>query len=396
MKKLRVGLIGMGQRGKSLLKNIFLNMQTVDVVAVCDLYQDRIDEAIKLCKEKGNVIPYGTLNSSEVINHPDVDVVFIITGWIYHIPLAIECMEAGKPVGVEVAGAYSIKQCWDLVNTYEKTKTPVMLLENCCYGRRELMCLNMAKQGVFGEIVHCDGGYCHDLRDELCDSITNGHYRLTDYINRNCENYPTHEIGPIARILDINRGNRFLTLSSFASKSAGLKEFVKDNIDKYGELKETQFDQGDIVTTVITCANGQTVRITLNTTLPRFYSRHFTVHGTKGIYEENNDSIFLNGDKDHWAWQKHWGNAKDYEEKYEHPVWKEFLNNGVRGGHGGMDWLVMNDFIDSLLENKPMPIDVYDMATWMVISVLSENSIAKGGIPVEFPDFTNGKWMNSK
>ena len=271
------------------------------------------------------------------------------------------------------------------------------MLENCCYGRKELMCLNMAQKGFFGEIVHMDGAYCHDLRGEIADGNIIRHYRLRNYINRNCENYPTHEIGPIARILGINNGNRFLSLSSFSSKAAGLEQFIKDNPEKYADLQNQRFNQGDVITTILTCAGGQTVRLTLETTLPRSYSRNFTVHGTKGMYFEDTESVYENGNTEHhkceWSWKPQWGNAKDYEEEWLHPLWKKYEAEGVKKGHGGMDWLELVDFADSLLEGRPMPINVYDMATWMAITALSEDSIAKGGAPVEFPDFTNGLWL---
>ena len=253
------------------------------------------------------------------------------------------------------------------------------------------MVLNMARQGVFGEIVHCDGGYCHDLRDEVAYGEKNRHYRLRNYLVRNCENYPTHQLGPIFMLLDMHRGNRFLTLQSVASKSAGLHEFIRNNMPE-DPLCNAHFAQGDIITTIIKCAGGQTIRLTLDTTLPRYYSRHYTVHGTKGMYEEQTDSVFLDGDPDHTEWHKHWGNAKDYEEKYEQSIWRDFLKDGVRGGHGGKDWLVCEHFVSRLTEGKPFCLSVYDMAVLMCVTALSEKSIALGGVPVDFPDFTNGRW----
>lgn len=392
MEKLNLGVLGFGQRGMSMLKSVILEMDSVTVTAVGDLYEDSTTSAADAVEEKTGKRPFATQNPSEVINRPDVDAVLVFTGWESHIPLAIEAMKAGKPVGVEVGGAYSVEQCWDLVHTYEETGTPVMMLENCCFGRRELMVLNMVKEGLFGKIVHCDGGYCHDLRDEVSGGIVNRHYRLRNYTLRNCENYPTHELGPIAKILDINHGNRFVKLNSVASGAFGLHEYIAKNMPD-DPLLNRRFAQGDVVTTVITCAGGQTVRITLDTTLPRPYSRQFTVHGTKGIYQEDNDSFFFDGDGDHFEWKSHWGNASEYAEKYDHPIWKEFIASGVRGGHGGMDWLTCNHFADCVINGKPFYVDAYDMATWMCVTALSEISIVNSGAPVDFPDFTNGKWI---
>ncbi|MCI9574684.1 MAG: gfo/Idh/MocA family oxidoreductase, partial [Lachnospiraceae bacterium] len=214
--------------------------------------------------------------------------------------------------------------------------------------------------------------------------------------SRNCENYPTHELGPIAKVLDINHGNRMLTLSSTASKAAGLRDYVRANKSDDERLMNETFTQGDVVSTVIKCARGETIALTLDTTLPRYYSRGFNVRGTRGMYEEVTDSVFLDRkeDSDHdFDWLKHCvGNAKDYEEEYDHPVWKKYIEEGVKGGHDGMDWLEFETFFRCLREDAPMPVDVYDAASWMAVTALSEMSIAKGGAVVDFPDFTKGKW----
>ena len=260
-----------------------------------------------------------------------------------------------------------------------------------------MMVANMVQLGVLGEIVHCEGGYCHDLREEISFGRENRHYRLSNYIHRNTENYPTHELGPIARILHINRGNRMLTVSAMSSKAAGLKEYIKNNKPDDAKLANTEFNQGDVVNTMIKCYNGETILLTLDTTLPRYYSRGFTVQGTKGMYKEENGSLFLDNEeaaKDHFHWKKHWGNIEEYREKYEHPLWKKYLLDGVKKGHDGMDYLVFCDFVSCVKERGQAPIDVYDAASWMCISVLAEQSIAMGGQPAAVPDFTNGKWMN--
>lgn len=337
----------------------------------------------------------GGIDSEQKINPK----LIICASWDMHVEMCIEAMKAGKYVGCEVGGAYSLRECWKLIETYEETKVPVMFLENCLYGRDEMMVLNMAEQGVLGEIVHCEGGYRHDLREEVAFGKENRHYRLSNYIHRNTENYPTHELGPIAKILHINRGNRLLSLTSVSSKAAGLKEYIKEKKADDEVLSNTTFNQGDIVNTIIKCSNGETILLTLDTTLPRYYSRGFTVQGTKGMYTEDNRSIFLDGEKsaeDHFEWKKHWGNVEEYRDKYEHPVWKKYLDAGVKKGHDGMDFLVFSDFIKCVQENSEAVIDVYDMATWMSISVLAEESISMGGQPIAIPDFTSGKWMNRK
>ena len=396
MKNLNVGIVGLGMRGYWLMKDVILLMPGVKVTAVCDVYEDRNERAAKLTEEVCGHVPATETDYKKLIARDDVDVVVVSCAWESHIKVAIDAMKAGKPVGMEVGGSYSVKECWDLVDTYEETQTPFMFLENCCYGRRELMALNMVKQGLFGDIVHCRGGYMHDLREEVSEGEKNRHYRLRNYIHRNCENYPTHELGPIARILNINHGNRMLTLTSMASRSAGIQEYIKDRMSDDEKLMNTRFAQGDVVNTMIKCAGGETILLTLNTSLPRFYSRDFTVCGTKGMYEEENDTVFVDKKytaEEEWDFKANWGNAKDYEKDYEHPIWQKFLNDGVQGGHGGMDWLVFEAFFESIRNGEPCPIDVYDAASWMCISALSEESIAMGGHPVAIPDFTNGEWI---
>ena len=396
MKNLNVGIVGLGMRGYWLMKDVILLMPGVKVTAVCDVYEDRNERAAKLTEEVCGHVPATETDYKKLIARDDVDVVVVSCAWESHIKVAIDAMKAGKPVGMEVGGSYSVKECWDLVDTYEETQTPFMFLENCCYGRRELMALNMVKQGLFGDIVHCRGGYMHDLREEVSEGEKNRHYRLRNYIHRNCENYPTHELGPIARILNINHGNRMLTLTSMASRSAGIQEYIKDRMSDDEKLMNTRFAQGDVVNTMIKCAGGETILLTLNTSLPRFYSRDFTVCGTKGMYEEENDTVFVDKKytaEEEWDFKANWGNAKDYEKDYEHPIWQKFLNDGFQGGHGGMDWLVFEAFFESIRNGEPCPIDVYDAASWMCISALSEESIAMGGHPVAIPDFTNGEWI---
>lgn len=396
MDKIKIGYIGLGGRGLSLLKDVVLPQNMAEVTAVCDVYTDRAEEGAKAVTDAQKPAPKIYTDYKEVIADENVNTVIVTAAWEAHTEIALAAMRTGKAVAVEVGGAYTVEQCWELVKTYEETKMPFMFLENCCFGRREMMVLNMKEQGVFGEIVHCSGGYQHDLRYEVAFGGENRHYRLKNYINRNCENYPTHEFGPLAKVLGINHGNRMLTLSSTASKSAGLKEYIKNKKSDDEVLKNTHFNQGDIVTTVIKCAGGETVVLTLDTTLPRYYSRGFTVRGTKGLYEEYTDSVFLDNGEDSkkdGSWLKDCaGNAKNYEAEYEHPVWKEYLKQGIKGGHDGMDWLQFQTFFDCLKNDKPMPIDVYDAAAMMVITPLSEMSIAKGGAVMDVPDFTSGKW----
>ncbi len=388
----RVGLIGLGGRGDGHLQGILTERDDVVVTAVCDLYEDRMQKAATYCKTKKDWDVAMESDYRALIERDDVDVVCVCSAWENHIPAAIYAMNCGKQVCMEVGGAYNLEDCWDLVRTYEKTGIHCMLLENCCYDRNEMMVMRMVREGFFGRIVHCAGGYQHDLRDEICYGNENRHYRLRNYQNRNCENYPTHELGPIAKILDINRGNRMLSLTSMASGAFGLNDFAAthENVDR--SLVHYPFAQGDIVMTNIKCANGELITLTLDTTLPRNYSRNFTVRGTKGYFSETCNGIFCDGGE-HFS-NDFYNNVTEYRKTWEHPVWHKFEIEGVKGGHGGMDWLVFDAYFTSLRDGVVPPIDTYDAASWMAITPLSEISIQNGSAPVAIPDFTRGAWTH--
>ena len=246
------------------------------------------------------------------------------------------------------------------------------------------------KQGLFGELVHAEGGYQHDLRDEICNGRENRHYRLANYSNRNGEVYPTHELGPIAKCLNINRGNRMLTLTATASKARGLHEWIKNHRGEEYDLFNRQFTMGDVVTTVIKCAHGETITLTHDTSLPRPYSRGNRIEGTKGIWMEDKYAVYLEGVSPK---ADVWDSLNNYYEKYEHPLWKWYRTEGVKGGHGGMDYLVLRAYVEAVKAGTQTPIDVYDTAAWMAVTCLSEDSVAMGSMPVAIPDFTNGKWF---
>lgn len=389
MEQIRVGIIGLGLRGYGLTNQVFLKMDDIRITAVCDIYQDRVERVADLIENAGHKRPYETTDYKKLVNRNLVDCVIVITSWKYHTEVVTYCMEQGIPVGSEVGGANTVEECYQLVRTQERTGTPYMFLENCNYGQRELMVLNMVRMGLFGQIVHCSGGYCHDLREEITTGKENRHYRLNEYLSRNCENYPSHEMGPIMKIIDMNHSNQLMTLSSTASKSVGLHEYCLKHQPENEELCEAKFAQGDIVTTVITCAGGETITITLDTTLPRPYSRGFTVRGTKGMYTEVNDSVFIDGTHNDcdFEWEEQWGNADQYAKEYNHPIWASITEEERAAGHGGMDYLCYRDFFDHIRSGEPMPIDVYDAATIMCITPLSEISIASGGMPVKIPNF---------
>lgn len=388
-KLIRMAVIGTGGRGTGHVGTL-ASMPDVEVTAVCDLYEDKAINAASVAEKAQGKRPNYYLDYKKVLERADVDAILIATSWTTHIHIAIDAMKAGKYVSCEVGGAASLDECWELVKTSEETGIPCMLLENCSYGREEMALLNMVKKGMFGEMIHCQCGYEHDLREEITKGAELRHYRLNNYRNRNGDIYPTHGLGPMAKILNVNRGNRMITLTAMASKSRGLKEWAKANLGVDHPSSNYDYTQGDVVNTMIKCAHGETILITHDTSLPRPYSRGGRVQGTKGIWMEDNQSIYLDGKSPTHTWEP----SENYFKNFDHPLWKEYRTEGIKGGHGGMDWLVLRAFVECVADKTEPPIDVYDMATLMAITVLSEQSIQLGGQPMLIPDFTNGRWLD--
>ena len=399
MEKIKVGFIGIGCRGSSLLRTV-LACEEAEITAVCDVYQDRIELGQKIVSDATGKTPVGYTDYKKLIRDENVEAVVICSSWDMHTRMAVDSMKVGKYTALEVAGAYDLEDCWQLVRTYEETETPIMLLENCCFDRFELLTSALVNSGKLGRIMYCHGAYGHELRGEILGGNVNRHYRLRNYELRNCENYPTHELGPIAKILNITRGNKFISLTSVATKSGvGLEEYANSTQNPDPSLSGMKFAQGDIVVTTITCAGGEVITLCLDTTMPRPYSRQFTVRGTKGMCMKENNSVLLETnadmheffDEEKWV-EKYLNNSNGFKE-YLPTFWKDITEEEMALGHGGMDYFQFKAFFHAILNHEEMPIDVYDMAAWMAITPLSEQSIAHGGMPQAIPDFTRGQWM---
>ncbi|MBE7064015.1 MAG: gfo/Idh/MocA family oxidoreductase [Ruminococcaceae bacterium] len=392
--KIKLGIIGLGNRGKNMSRNIFGDMRDVEITMVCDMVSEKVKDTQKYFEEEKGISVKGTTDWHEVINCEEIDAVVVLAAWAVHVEIAVAAMRAGKYAAIEVGGAYDISDCFRLVDAHEETGMHCMMLENCCYGRPEMMALRMVKEGLFGEVVHCTGAYMHDLRSTDLSGTSKewgrlNTYRIEEYAARNCDNYPTHALGPICKVLNINRGNRMLYLTSMASKAAGVKDYWERHKDDGNPMYGTEIKQGDIVVTNIMCVNGETIMLRLDTTLPRaYYSRDFSVRGTRGAYDEARKVVFLDGMEEEIK-----DNQDEFFEKYDHPIHAEYVKKGEKAGHGGMDWLVGRAFVESVKRGIPTPIDTYDTAAWMAITPLSEQSIATGGAPVQIPDFTRGKWI---
>jgi predicted dehydrogenase len=400
-----------GLRGTNHLDNVLLR-DDVLVTAICDIDPNRIlialDKIEKVGQKKPLIFGNSDYDFRNLLASKDVDAVIIATPWLWHTRMAKDAMLAGKYTGLEVSAANTIEECWDLVNTHEQTGTHLMILENVNYRRDVLAVLNMVKQNVFGELVHFRCGYQHDLRFvklndgksaygkgvEFGDKgISESAWRTQHSLLRNADVYPTHGVGPIAAMCDINRGNRFLSLTSNASKSVGLHDYIVKNGGENHPNAKLKFKQGDVITTTIETANGETIIVTHDCNLPRPYSLGFRVQGSNGLWEKDGDRIYIEGQskKPH-----QWDNSKEWLDKYEHPLWKKYGEHALGAGHGGMDFFVINAFIESAKLNIAPPMDAYDAASWSAITPLSELSIENNGEPQDFPDFTRGNWIKQK
>jgi len=392
-KNANFGVIGISGRGAGMLREL-MAVPGVNVIAVCDKYEDRARRGAEIVKEAQGTDAAVYLDYKELLARDDIDAVLCCTTWITHGCIAVDSMRAGKHVAFEVGGAASVEECWQMVRASEETGKFCMLLENCCYDRNEMAIYNMKRLGVFGEVVHLEGGYRHDLRHEICLGRENRHGRLYNFMNRNGELYPTHQLGPISKLIGINRGNRFLTLCSMASKSRGLNAWIKKNLGEDYDLADYPFNQGDVVTTMIKCAGGETIVLTHDCSSPRPYSRNYVVEGTNGVFKETSSGGEIYLDEFHEDGEE-WKPFPPIREKYEHPLWRQYARDGIHaGGHGGMDYLVLSAFAEAAVNNLTSPIDVYDSAAWMAVTCLSEQSIAMGSMPVPVPDFTNGMWID--
>jgi hypothetical protein len=415
--RVRIGMIAVGLRGQNHLEEM-LKRNDVEIIAMAD--PDKSMMAMAQAKIK----KYGKKEAIEFTNGPydyrnllkrtDIDAVFVCSPWEWHLPQGVEAMQAGKITGMEVCGGFKVQDSWDFVNASEKSGMPLMLLENVCYRRDIMAVLNMVRKGMFGELLHLQGGYQHDLREVLFTDGTKpgsgvefgekgfseARWRTQNYIDRNGEIYPTHGLGPVASMIDINRGNRLTRLSSIATKSRGLHRYIVNN-PKGGENHpnaKVQFKLGDIITTQIQCANGETILLTHDTSSPRPYNLGFRVQGTNGLWQDlkagepDAGSIYFEDKSPHHTWE----NSKKYLEEFDHPLWKKYEEQSKTASHGGMDFFVDNAFVECIKRDVPFPLDVYDLATQYAITPLSEKSIAEGGQVQDIPDFTKDQWKTRK
>lgn len=413
-KKVRLAFIGTGLRGQAHLDNA-LRRNDVDVVAICDIDERMLGLAKDLIKKSGKPIPQifkGDPHAyRKLLEQKNIDAVLIATPWEWHTPMIVDSLQAGiKYVATEVVLGITLEDHWKVVQEAEKQNAHVTMLENACYFRDVLAILNMVRQGEFGEIIHLQAGYQHDLRGvkfnngiDPYDSgvefgskgFSEARWRTDHSVHRNGDLYPTHGLGPVATMIDINHGNRFLSLNSFATKTRGLHDYIVKKGGANHPNAKVRFKLGDIVTTHLKCANGETILLQHDTSLPRPYSLGYRVQGTNGLWMQVNKGIYVEGKS-----PKHheWDNEQPWLDKYDHPLWKRWATkeNETAAGHGGIDFFVLHGFIEAVKRNVSPTMDVYDAAAWSAVTPLSEKSIELGYETVDFPDFTNGQWMYRK
>ncbi len=411
--KLNVGFIGAGLRGRDHVEEI-LQREDCNVVAINDIDPAAMEACKILVDKYGKKQPKyfidGDRGYLKMLEMKDLDAVIIASPWMWHSEQAIACMRAGLYTGVEVCGAFSLDECWQLVNTHESTGSHLFFMENVCYRRDVMAVLNMVRQNMFGELIHLECGYQHDLREVKFNDgkqpygggvefgeqgFSEARWRTTQSVHRNGDLYPTHGIGPVAQFTNINRGNRILYLTSTSSKARGLHEYIV-NHPKGGMSHpnaKIEFKLGDVVTTVLKTVNGESIIISHDTGLPRPYSLGFRVQGTKGLWMDVNNSLYIEGtsQKAH-----NWEKATEYLKKYDHALWQKYEKTAEGAGHGGMDWFLMNSFVECAKKNEAPPFDAYDAATWLSITPLSEQSVSLGSQPMPMPDFTRGRWTTRK
>ena len=397
LETVRVGFVGVGMQGSSHVRNL-LRVPGVQLKAICDIREERAMRIVKRMEEEGQPKPAlytrGDDDFRRMCDEEDLDLVYTATPWRWHAPVLMAAMKAGKNAATEVPIGATIEECWELVETAEKTGLHCVMMENCCYDRVELMTLNMVRKGLLGDLLHAKCGYLHDLRAlKLDPKGYQGMWRIKHSIERDGDLYPTHGIGPVAQCMNINRGNQFDHLVSMSTNPGGVKAYASEHYGADNKYAQAAYALGDVVTTMVRTKGGQTIVITHDTNTPRAYSRDFLVQGTKGVLQKYPEpKIFVEGRGQGRGHR--WENLSGYEEEYEHPLWKAMQEKSKGAGHGGMDYIEDYRLIECLRTGQPTDADVYDGASWSAITGLSEQSIAGGSKPIDCPDFTRGQWKS--
>ncbi len=392
----RLGIVGVGNMGSAHFQN-FLQIEGVEIVAVCDLVEDKVKRMQEWAKEAGKKEPKGYFRGEtdfkRMCAEEDLDLVFTATPWNWHVPVMVEAMKNGSHAATEVPAATSIDECWEMVEASEKYSKHCVMMENVCYMEPEMMIYNMVQQGVFGELLHGEGAYSHDMRNNLLGSAYVGDWWTHEIMARNGNLYPTHGLGPIAQCMNISRGDRFDYLVSMSSNARGLHEYANEHLGPDHEFSKVKFNCGDVNISMIKTVKGKTIYLVQDTNLPRPYSRINLVQGTRGITQGFRDLthenlIHIEGMSEAHSWEP----LMNYKTKYKHPLISQMEALSEGAGHGGADFIEDYRLIYCLRNGLPTDMDVYEAADWSVVSGLTEISVSNRSRSVDFPDFTRGLW----
>jgi predicted dehydrogenase len=387
----RIAYVGIGGQGSGHVSNL-LKIPGCRITAVCDIRPERTEWATKAITAAGHPPPTaytrGPRDFERLCETEDLDLVYNATPWEFHVPIMLAAMKNGKHTATEVPAAMSVEDCWAMVESAEKHKKHCVLMENCNYDRAEMMVYNMVRQGLFGEILHAEGGYLHDLRGIKFADQGEGLWRRAWATKLNGNLYPTHGLGPVANCLDINRGDRFDHLVSMSGPSRGLQDWAAAHVPADSPKRKEQYVCGDVNVSLIQTARGKTIVVQHGTNLPRPYSRIHMVQGTKGLFQGYPNRLYIEGR----GRQDQWLDAPSAQAEFDHPLWKEIAEAATGAGHGGMDFIEDYRLIKNLREGQPTDFNVYDAAAISAVVGLSVQSVSRKAAPVDFPDFSRGRW----
>ncbi len=391
IRTIRIGIVGTGGRGRSLMSNL-LSFPGVEIPAVCDISAEALSAAGQISIDRGHPVPEsytGETDYEKLVSRDDLDAVLIATPWHLHTPMAVCSMKAGKTTGCEVPIAYTLEECWELIETWERTGTDCMMLENWSFRPDNLAVLNMIRAGLLGRITHAHCAHSHDCIDHWFFDRETGEDRWAAryLVEHNRDQYPTHQQGPVLSWMDINCGDYYDTLTSTATDSFSINAYFKRRFPGHPN-GERVYTQGDIVTTLVRTKKGKSLVINYDMQSPRPYDNRWMVQGTLGIYNEQRDSVYLAGTSPEYH---QWEPFPPYQEEYQHAYAKS-----ASGGHGGADGIMLKRFIDAVRYGKPLPLSLYDSVLMAAVGPLSEESIKQGSRVLQVPDFTRGKWQSRK
>lgn len=391
--RVRIGFVGVGGMGTVHLENLLL-LDGVELRAICDVREAHAERARDKVVAAGQPAPAlytrGPRDFERLCAEADVDLVYTATPWEWHVPVLLAALRHGKHAATEVPAAMTVEDCWALVEAAEKYRKHCVMMENCNYDRFELMALNLVRQGLLGEVLHGEAAYLHDLRAIKFATEGEGLWRRAWSVTHNGNLYPTHGLGPVANCMDINRGDRFLRITSMSSPSRGLQAWRKEHLPADDPRQRERYTLGDQNVSLLQTARGRTIYLAHNTNNPRPYSRLQLLQGTRGIVSGWPHRVHVEGRSQGHGWEE----ASAYYPEFDHPLWRSERIRQMDRGHGGMDFLEDYRLIECLRRGEPTDMTVYDAAALSAMVELSVRSVARQGKPQDVPDFTRGRWQH--